>query len=448
MKPDAAYFREAEEFWRGLEASESEPHPAAEPEPAIEHSQDILPQDPDWPSPIGAMAKIGLAGEFVQMVSPHTEASEESLLVQFLVAYGNVIGRCAHFVVEADAHYANLFVCLVGDTSKARKGSSWGHVRNVFRAVDEHWALDRVISGIASGEALIAAVRDDAEGRDKRLMLLEPEFAALLARCERDGSILSQQLRLAWDTGHLRNETKHNPMRATDAHVSLVAHVTRPELLATLTTISAANGLANRFLWVATKRARMLPHGGRIYEVDFAPFLRRLAQAIDFGRRKGRTAPDDHARAVWERVYPRLSQAEPGLFGSITARAEAITMRLAMIYSLLDCSAEIRAEHIFAALEVWRYAYDSARWIWGDSVGDQIADRILRYLREQGAQGASRTQISAALGRNVPSARMAAALNLLTKFGRARVEYRETRRGRPEEIWYATNASRSSSFSS
>ena len=43
-----------------------------------------------WPRPLGEAAYYGLAGEFVRLVEPHTEADPASLLVQLLAATGNV----------------------------------------------------------------------------------------------------------------------------------------------------------------------------------------------------------------------------------------------------------------------------------------------------------------------------------------------------------------------
>jgi hypothetical protein len=57
-------------------------------------------------------------------------------------------------------------------------------------------------------------------------------------------------------------------------------------------------------------------------------------------------------------------------------------MRLACLYALLDCSAVVNAYHLMAALDVWRYCEDSARFIFGDAVGDAMADEILRELRQ------------------------------------------------------------------
>src|SRR5690349_12736265 len=86
---------------------------------------------PAWPC-MAQAAHYGLAGDIVQAIAPYTEADPTAILVQLLVAYGNVIGHSPHIKVEADRHSTNLFVCLVGATGKSRRGTSWGHVRQLF----------------------------------------------------------------------------------------------------------------------------------------------------------------------------------------------------------------------------------------------------------------------------------------------------------------------------
>src|SRR5262249_14137761 len=157
-----------------------------------------------------------------------------AILVQFLVAFGSVIGRGAYFVVEADRHFLNLFVAIVGATSKGRKGTSWGHVRNLFRRLDDAWAKSRVSSGLASGEGLISHVRDpiirkepirkkglvqgyqevivDHGIEDKRLLVVEPELASTLRIIGREGNKLSATIRQAWDTGDLAILNKNTPV--------------------------------------------------------------------------------------------------------------------------------------------------------------------------------------------------------------------------------------------
>src|SRR5437867_9459947 len=89
-----------------------------------------------WPKALDSAALHGVAGELVKRLDPHTEADPAAILFQLLVAFGNLIGRAVYFVVEAQKHYCNMNAVLVGKTSKARKGISWGRVRGLLTAID------------------------------------------------------------------------------------------------------------------------------------------------------------------------------------------------------------------------------------------------------------------------------------------------------------------------
>jgi hypothetical protein len=85
-----------------------------------------------WPSLDTKAAHIGLAWNIVQAIGPETEADPIAILLQFLAAFGNAVGRGPYYQVEGDQHYANLFQLLVGTSAKGRKGTSWGRVRQIM----------------------------------------------------------------------------------------------------------------------------------------------------------------------------------------------------------------------------------------------------------------------------------------------------------------------------
>jgi hypothetical protein len=124
--------------------------PRGLPDLRPEHEKQKRSDDP-WPEPLKDEAYYGLVGDIVRTIEPHSEADPAALLVQTLVAVGNVIGRNAHFRAESDLHFTNLFTCLVGQTSKGRKGSSWGHVGRLLSMVDETWRKEHVVNGLSSG---------------------------------------------------------------------------------------------------------------------------------------------------------------------------------------------------------------------------------------------------------------------------------------------------------
>lgn len=407
--------------------------------------EDIEIRQASWPDPLAEEAFHGLAGDMVRTIEPHTEADPAALLVQFLVAFGNVIGPGPHFTAEADRHGTNLNAVLVGTTAKGRKGTSWGHILRVFESVEPAWVKEHIASGLSSGEGLIYAVRDadskedgDPGVADKRLLVQESEFASTLRVLARDGNTLSSIIRNAWDSGSLRTLVKNNPAKATGAHISIVGHITKDELLRYLGNTEAANGFANRFLWVCVKRSKILPDGGNIAQVNFQPLISTLNRTVTFAKNTSELKRDQEASELWYAVYPKLSDGHPGLLGAVTARAEAQVMRLALLYALLDTSKTIRREHLEAALAVWEYCEASAKFIFGDELGDPVADTILEALREA-PEGLTRTDISNLFQRNQSAKRIGRALGDLLGANLAKMQEEDsTEGGRPPQRWFAT----------
>jgi hypothetical protein len=124
------------------------------------------PVDPQWPTQLQPEAFHGVAGELVETIDPHTEADPAALLVQFLIAFGNVIGRSPYFTAGADHHYPNQFAVLVGPSSKGRKGSSWSAIQHVVGMADSEWLNRCVQTGLSSGEGLIWAARDEITAKE------------------------------------------------------------------------------------------------------------------------------------------------------------------------------------------------------------------------------------------------------------------------------------------
>ena len=404
-----------------------------------------------WPE-MNEAAYYGLAGDVVRTIDPHTEADKAAVLLQLLTLAGNVMGRTAYYQVEADRHHANLYAVLVGDSSKARKGTSMGRAKSIMEIADPTWVDDRIKGGLSSGEGFISEVRDerrewnknescedvvDPGVTDKRLMIVEPEFAGALAVMERHGNNLSALIRRAWDGDKLSTMTKNTPLCATGAHVSIVGHITIDELRARLTRTDAANGFANRFLFPLVKRSKELPFGGELSDSEVLHLGERLQNIVERAKTIGRVRLTETARKAWAAVYSDLSAGRPGLLGAVTARGEAQVIRLALVYALLAGAGQIDLPHLHSALAVWEYCEASAAHIFGDALGDPIADEILRALRHAGAQGMTRTAIRDLFGRHQSGGRIGAALALLASQGRARRGLHETG-GRSSETWFAT----------
>jgi hypothetical protein len=404
-----------------------------------------------WPAMNGA-AYRGLAGQVVAAILPHTESDPVALLLQYLVSFGNAVGRQPHYLVEGAEHYPVLYALLAGPTAKARKGTSAQHIRRVIEIADPDWARNHVASGISSGEGIIHTIRDPVYGMkkgveelldpgvtDKRLMLDEREFSSALDSMKREGNVVSRIIRDAWDCPRvLRTLTKHSPTRVTEPHISVSGHITIDELQRKLDQTSAANGFANRFLFACIRRSKVLPHGGCPNEDTIGMLGAATLEALTTARNIGRITMTPEAVKLWEDVYPKLSEGLPGMLGAITARAEAQAVRLALIYALVDQAQRIEKIHLEAALALWAYCAASARYIFADFSGDTVADAILRRLRSAGADGVSRGDIYRSFGCNTSASRIEIALGKLAADGKVRcVKQKANGAGRPREMWFA-----------
>lgn len=337
-----------------------------------------------WPQEMASDALIGLAGDFVRLVEPHTEADPIALLGNFLVGTGVLFGREAYAIADGRRHYPVESLLVAGQTGSGRKGTATSRVMPVLEAVEEDFS-SRVLSGLSSGEGLIKGI-SPAEGaivlpgEVRRFLALLPEFASLLTVMKREGNTLSAILREAWDCNRLRVLTRKEPLDVDGVNLSIVAHVTPEELLSNLTATDRCNGFANRFLIVLVTRSKRLPEGGG--DVNLSPIVTRLHEAVEAATGRGPIARDCAARELWAVAYERLTRQRDGIRGALCGRAEAHVLRLSLLYALLDSANAIRPEHLQAALAFWEYCERSITHIFGGASGDADRERILVALTD------------------------------------------------------------------
>ena len=421
---------------------------------------------PGWPEPMRKEAFHGLAGEFVATVLPTTEADPHGLLLQVLAACGNIVGRGPLVVADHAIHAAVLWVVLIGMTAKARKGTSWWCVRDLLSRVDPFWLSTRVTGGLSTGEGLVFQIRDprrdkkkakkgeegdaDEDGMvtvvvdqgvlDKRLVVLETEFAQPFKTMQREGNTLGIVLRNVWDHGTAGGLTKNDPSRVTNGHVTVIGHTTADECRSVVTDVQLANGLVNRHLFCCVTRSKLIADDPPDIDAELDRLARRFqralhpATAMPFGRMERTEA----FKALWRAVYPTLTADRPGRLGQATSRAEAHVLRLALVYAVLDQSEAIDEPHLRSALAVWDYCVASAAYVFGTSTGNPTADRILAGLRASDV-GLTRTGIRELVGGNLTEEAIEHALDLLDRYGLGWMEIEADTGGRPAERWHATD---------
>jgi hypothetical protein len=404
----------------------------------------------------------GITGVIARKVEDNSEADSRGILGALLVGCGNVIGRTAHTQVNDTPHFCNEFLCLAGKTSRARKGLATDIVEAILGLANSAWKERCIARNFSSGEGLISLVSDevvkskkkkDAQGKsvfeaevvregalDKRKLCILPEFGELLTMMSRDGNSLSSTLRQVWDSrATMEINTKNNPLRASDAHVSIIANVTQSELLKLLPSVPNADGFANRFLWFLVRRLVYRPEGGPRVESYLSKEITQLREAINFARELGEIRRSDEARKHWKSIYMELNKdADHPVIG----RSEAHVLRLSTKYAVLDMKSEIGIEHIDAAVALWRYSEACALRIFGTEQPNREAQLVLDYLRAKGSQGATRTEIqNRVFHNNKTGAEIQGWLRALNEKQLAWYTTDKNENGNTIERWYAVQYS-------
>ena len=436
------------------------PAPAAQP--------DITPGLITWPAPIDDVGMYGLAGEFVRLVEPHTEADRNILLLTFLVHAGHLLGRNFYLRAGADLHSGNLYLAIVGHTGHGRKGSAMSATEAFFRHGSLAPGLGRVLYGISSGEGIIHEIRDptskavfdkkkkkseetivDPGVEEKRLLISLSELQQCFAMMQRQDSILSSVLRQGWDKDKLSVPSKNSGVKCdAGAHVSLVGGTSKEELLQQVGAKDAQNGTLNRILFACSRRSQKLPEGGQFLGLTESPKWSELQKCFNRNIANPAKHPidlqrDEDAADDWGRndtanrgMYNDLTQVRAGLWGDVTARAAQQVMRLSVITAVINGSRTIRREHQNAGEELWRYCDDSSKQVFGNRLDDPTASEIQGRLREAGPVGLTRAQIRTIWSRNKPTDEINRALRLLADLGLARHQSESTG-GKPAERWFA-----------
>jgi hypothetical protein len=123
--------------------------------------------------------------------------------------------------------------------------------------------------------------------------------------------------------------------------------------------------------------------------------------------------------------------------GAVYNRAAPHVRRLAMIHAAMNGGEAVNTDHLSAAIALWHYCAESARYIFGASTGNRLADDILEHLRGAGDRGMTRTELSNCFGRHQSASRLNEALTMLESAGLIRRGLRTDTGGRPAETWFA-----------
>jgi hypothetical protein len=364
------------------------------------------------------IAYHGPIGEYLVVTAGQTEAHPAAIGAELLAHCGLMIGRNVAASMGQHRHPPALFVAIVGASLTGAKGTASTTARYLLDLVDPNHRRRHDITGAASGESVIYQLRDpkdddDQDGaRSRHRIMADAELGAMLTAAGRDGSILSETLRKAWDREPLRHESRtHGASTATDYMLSIVGSITSHELRASLSALDFRNGFGNRLLYVHAHAVERLPFGGDIDRDRIEPIAADITSAIERAQQRPRTDGrtlyhlTTDARDLWADWYHRNKDraeaageyARPSVH--LTVRAIPYTLRVALILTVLDQADMIGPAQLRAAMAWVRYGIATAEHVFDNhATGDTGV--LLEALRDTGSAGISLTEISDLFHRN------------------------------------------------
>jgi len=413
------------------------PHPQHPPE--ADTADDLL----NPPPVMAPEAYHGILRDVVKISTRTSEASPVAVAANFIGTFSAMIGRVAFQHIGDGVCHARPFFLLVGRTGKARKGTSEFTIRRIFNAVelllvDDLPPLKRHEGGLSTGEGLGWVIKDlveDDDGgdnggdnggtKDKRLYVVEAEFAGAMAAANREKNTLSATIRTAWDGKTIAPLVKNAAWAARDPHIAISGHITSAELIARMSDVDALSGFLNRFVILHIVRPKLVPLPRRTPDDDIQRISEQVAAAVCFAAGADVTANNTlevtlspEAVKFWCAEYKKLTAEEDGIAGALLVRSEIYCRMLAMIFALLDKTAVIEPQHIKAALAWVNYWRDSVRYIFATLAAKAEAERlntdaadVLEFVKQH--PGCSRTAITTGFRNKLSSIQITGVLNHL-----------------------------------
>jgi hypothetical protein len=237
----------------------------------------------------------GLVGEVARAGSKGNESNPYAIATNFLAYLSCAIGRGTFLQIGNTEHHPRIFSLHVGRSGRGRKGDSLALVMKIDEFIRTHSPIlcpQIHRGGLSSREGLAALIHDGFQQgslavpaiEDKRLWVVESEFANVLQQSRRKGNTLSMALRDCWDGVCIKPATKNNRVFASNPHVCLSGAITPNELTALMSSKDLSNGFANRFLiiWAERTKITAFPQPTPPKEIEY--LATRTQEVLNFAK--------------------------------------------------------------------------------------------------------------------------------------------------------------------
>lgn len=361
----------------------------------------------------------GIVGDVARAGGDTTEANPYAIAANFIAFMSCAVGRGAYMPIGNTWHHPRLYMKHIGRSGRGRKGDAGSlgtRIEHALRKLNPDIVPQVHRGGLSSREGLVCLIHDGyKDGKneiepihDKRLLVIESEFANILHQSKRDGNTLSPALRDAWDGVSLKPATKSSRLWATDPHISMIGAITPSELLGLMASRELTNGFANRFLMFWAERNKIIAFPTATPQIEVDALALRVKDILLFCK-ADRWADKDHTKielsAEAKRRYENLyytelndNSAGERISGLIERRAPML-LRLAMLFALCDLTTTVEVHHINAAMAWIRYSVESVKFIFASASDEAVAtetndaaQKIVNYLTD--AKSATRKDLT------------------------------------------------------
>lgn len=399
-------------------------------------------------------AFYGLAGRLIGEISKHSEASKAALLFQFLIEVGNIMGDKFYKPIGGSNIYTNDFCLIIGDTSKARKGTGLKAINFFIKKVWKESFTKRIINGVSTGEGIIWSLRDpiyeifeDKKGERKTKLIdpgiefksaifIEQEFSKLLKVGKRETNNLNEVVRDCWDREILQSLSKTQPAKATNTFISLIGHITSEEFLKNISQVDRSNGFLNRFLFCHSYRANIISN-----PMNFEELASKLLCMNELYCLKGFIDDSEQTeiklssegQSWWDKFYNEYGNSPDGTYAEIKARTENHLIKAAMTYALLDMSYTVEVVHLKAAKAIVDYSNDTIDYIFTkqETRENNNDKKIIDFIKTKNGK-ATRTEISyGPFNKKGSAEKINSTRDKLTRLGKIKIVYEGQ-----SELWH------------
>ena len=381
--------------------------------------------DPILPPPRGKKSMLyGFVGEIALEAANGKEVNEYAAFMYLLTALSANFGRDIYLPIGDSYHHSRLFCLHLGRSAKGRKGETMKLVDRILEKATEidikNNHSNEIVcvthkGGLSTREGLISLIHDginlgakneEPAINDKRMLVIESEFANVLHQSKRDGNTLSAAIRDLYDGRSVYPLIKTNKMGATDPHIAIWGNITPSELVELVSERELSNGSFNRYITIFAERYNLVsmpeptPHHKVLeYALKCLDVIEWAKGSYPDYKNTRQACLSDDAKQAYDQIYKRIESRNNGNLSDILVRLSTNLLRMALTLAIIDKSLVIEVVHIRVAYEWSLFSDASVRYIFA-AKNDLVqqgkieanAAKIINFLKLN--KSATRTELS------------------------------------------------------